>query len=175
MVPPVYGYVQDVTGTHDCFVPRNIFELWKSIVIRSIEIDLQTDRVKQSDNAGKSVYYHALSIVGMVHGVRVQTLELAGRKQDAPLVAVDLCEKILLFVVMARRDVTFHRYQQQVVGQRSPRVLRLLPVAIVPVELKEVLHDVGADGAVQTLLQVQAGILKSISWRNNTFEGLMAE
>jgi len=46
------------------------------------------------------VAYLALSVTGVVHRIWIETLKLVGRKEDASLMAFNLCEEVLLLVVM---------------------------------------------------------------------------
>lgn len=51
------------------------------------------------------VAYLALSVTGVVHRIWIETLKLVWRKEDAPLMAFNLCKEVLLLVVMCRRHV----------------------------------------------------------------------
>lgn len=69
--------------------------------------------------------YHALSIMRMMHRMGVETLKLIRRKQNAPLETLQLGEKILLLIVMARCNVPLHADQEQIGRERPPAVFRL--------------------------------------------------
>lgn len=51
--------------------------------------------------------YLALSVTGVMHRIRIETLELVGREEDASLVTFDLSEEVLLLVVMCRCHVPY--------------------------------------------------------------------
>lgn len=45
--------------------------------------------------------YLALSVTGMMNRVRIETLKLVRREQDAPLMSFNLCKEVLLLVIMS--------------------------------------------------------------------------
>lgn len=54
----------------------------------------------QKCSQSKHTWHLGLPVVGMVHRVRVQPLIVLGSEQDASLVAHQLTEEVLLFIIV---------------------------------------------------------------------------
>lgn len=58
--------------------------------------------------------YLALSVTGVMDRVRIQTLKLVWREEDASLMTFYLCKKVLLLIIMRRCHITWENIRKKI-------------------------------------------------------------
>uniref|UniRef100_A0A8D8UDY7 Uncharacterized protein n=1 Tax=Cacopsylla melanoneura TaxID=428564 RepID=A0A8D8UDY7_9HEMI len=71
MVPPMEGNIKDVSTTYNSFHAMRLSKFWKPFQVGIVKVNL------------------TLSIMGIRHRGRIQTVKLFGRKENAPFYASD--------------------------------------------------------------------------------------